>query len=283
MPLAMFETFESYSALHAAVLGVFAFLTAAFVALGRRWRGTPRGRKLDLALGWATLLIWVWMRAFKILPGRWDPQKALPLHICDWVEGVAPFAIFTSWRPLRAVLYFWALGLSSQAFIQPDLREGPADFSFWVFWVSHASVVGLAVYDVAVRGYRPTWKDYGFAMATLVGYVAVVLPLDLIFGLNYGYVGPGGTGQPSLLDLMGPWPGRLVPIILLVAAVLALMVVPWKIAERVRRGKRGGRRLSHASEAGTDPPTRDHPHVTMPGGAGAAVVERPPGEGENPL
>ena len=77
------------------------------------------------------LLIWVTVKVFRVLPSRYDPSKAIPLQVCDWVGLVAPLAIWTGWRPLRAILYFWGLGLSSQAFIQPDLAEGPADPSFW--------------------------------------------------------------------------------------------------------------------------------------------------------
>jgi hypothetical protein len=51
------------------------------------------------------------------MPGhlRWD--KSLPLHICDLTRLLVPVALWTNHRAARAMLYFWGLGLSSQAFI----------------------------------------------------------------------------------------------------------------------------------------------------------------------
>jgi uncharacterized membrane protein YwaF len=37
-----------------------------------------------------------------------------------------------------------------------------------------------------------------------------------------------------VLDFLGPWPLRLVWVVLLVGALWALMVAPWRIAQRRR-------------------------------------------------
>jgi hypothetical integral membrane protein (TIGR02206 family) len=176
------------------------------------------------------LLTWAWVQTFGLLPWRYEAAKALPLQVCDLMGFLAPAALVTNWRALRALLYFWGIGLSSQGFFQPDLREGPADPSFWAFWLGHVSVVGLAAYDVFARGYRPTWRDYGVACAAAAAYLAVILPVDLLFGFNYGYVGRGQPGQPSVVDFLGPWPGRVAIIAALAAAVMALLVLPWEAA-----------------------------------------------------
>jgi hypothetical integral membrane protein (TIGR02206 family) len=222
---------------------VFAAGTAALVVLRRRWRETPRAAVLDRSLAVGCFVAWVWVQAFGLLPWRYEAAKALPLHVCDLAGLVAPPMLWTGWRPLRTVCYFWGIGLSTQGFIQPDLQQGPNDPSFWAFWVGHVAVVGTALYDVAARGYRPTWRDYGVAVVTLAAYVAVVLPLDIVTGFNYGYVGRGKPGQPSVVDFLGPWPGRLLVISALAAAVLALMVLPWDVLRWWQRRERaGGRR-----------------------------------------
>jgi hypothetical integral membrane protein (TIGR02206 family) len=230
------HTFQPYSATHLAVVAGFTLATAAVVALGRRWRGDPvKQRRLDVCLAAAGLMTWVWVQAFGLMPWRYEHHKALPLQICDLVGFLAPAALFTRWRPLRALLYFWGIGLSTQGFFQPDLREGPADPSFWAFWLGHMAIVGASMYDVFARGYRPTWADYGVACAAAAGYLAVILPVDLIFDFNYGYVGRGQPGQPSLVDFLGPWPGRVAIIGALAAVVMALLMLPWELARWWRR------------------------------------------------
>ena len=224
------HSFQPYSLTHAAVIAVFALATAAVVALARRWRDEPiKQRRLDVCLAAAGLLTWAWVQTFGLLPWRYEAAKALPLHVCDLVGVLAPAALITRWRVLRALLYFWGIGLSSQGFFQPDLREGPADPSFWAFWLGHVAIVGAALYDVFARGYRPTWLDYGIACAAAAAYLAVILPVDLLFGFNYGYVGRGQPGQPSVVDFLGPWPGRVAIIAALAAAVMALLVLPWEL------------------------------------------------------
>jgi hypothetical integral membrane protein (TIGR02206 family) len=173
------------------------------------------------------------------MPWRYEHHKALPLQICDLVGFLAPAALLTRWRPLRALLYFWGIGLSTQGFFQPDLREGPADLSFWAFWLGHMAIVGASMYDVFARGYRPTWADYGVACAAAAVYLAVILPVDLLFDFNYGYVGRGQPGQPSVVDFLGPWPGRVAIIAALAAVVMALLMLPWEVARRWRRGRQG--------------------------------------------
>jgi uncharacterized membrane protein YwaF len=63
----------------------------------------------------------------------------LPLHICGLNGVIAPLALLTLNRWLRATLYFWAFGLTSQAFIQPNLTTGPAVPVFWCFGLSTRS------------------------------------------------------------------------------------------------------------------------------------------------
>jgi hypothetical integral membrane protein (TIGR02206 family) len=152
--------------------------------------------------------------------------------VCDLAALTAPLALTTSRRLPRALLYFWGLGLSSQGFVTPDLQDGPARVQFWVFWLNHFVVVGSAIYDLAGRGYRPTWRDYRWSVAAGVAYLAIVLPLDVALKLNYGYVGPALPGQPTIVDVLGPWPWRVVVICALTAAFMALIVAPWHLGRR---------------------------------------------------
>jgi hypothetical integral membrane protein (TIGR02206 family) len=116
----------------------------------------------------------------------------------------------------------------------PDLLDGPARIGFWLFWANHFAVVGAALYDVIARGYRPTWRDFAIAVRLGLAYVAIVLPLDVALGLNYGYLGRSRAGQPTLVDVLGPWPWRVPVMIGLAAGVMVLLMLPWRIRLRGR-------------------------------------------------
>jgi uncharacterized membrane protein YwaF len=43
-----------------------------------------------------------------------------------------------------------------------------------------------------------------------LAYGGLVIPLNMLFGWNYGYAGQSTPDNPTLLDKLGPWPLRLV-------------------------------------------------------------------------
>lgn len=155
-----------------------------------------------------------------MLPSRFRLDNSLPLHLCDVAGLLAPVALLTLWRPLRAVLFFWAIGLSTQAFFTPVLREGCARTDFWLFWIGHIQIVGSAFYDVFALRYRPKFRDFAIGLAANILYFALVLPVDLALSVNYGYVGNTKPDQPTIIDKLGPWPLRLVWIFLIVHGVM---------------------------------------------------------------
>ncbi len=240
MPLAEWSpTFRLFSPTHAAVVLALLLGTAALVILRRRWADDPRARRLDRALAVAAGTLYLASNGWQLLPGNFSPGGALPLHVCDVTLLAVPFALWNDWRPARALLYFWGIGLSTQGFVTPDLQNGPATAGFWFFFLSHAAVVGGAAYDVIGRGYRPTWRDCRLAIFTGFAYLALVLAVDLTWDFNYGYVGRSTPGQPTLIDALGPWPGRVVIIVALFVAVTCLLQGAMILAERMARGRSG--------------------------------------------
>jgi hypothetical integral membrane protein (TIGR02206 family) len=224
-------TFRPFSHTHVVVVLVFAALAVILITLGRRWRDTSRGAQLAGGLAIAGFVVWITINGWWLLPRNFSVAHSLPLHVCDLTCLLAPLVLLWPARWMRAILYFWGLGLSMQGFIQPDLRDGPGRPGFWFFWANHYVVVGFAIYDLA-RGYRPGWRDYAIAVAAAVVYVGIVLPIDVIWGLNYGYLGPTKPGQPTLIDHLGPWPWRVPVMVGMGFTVFALMVLPWEWTRR---------------------------------------------------
>ncbi|MCI0362824.1 MAG: TIGR02206 family membrane protein [Phycisphaerales bacterium] len=236
-PAGWLHVFVPFSVMHALVIVVFAALTSAMVMIGLRWRGTRWQRAFERSFCLAALTFWVIVHVWELTPGEFNPTNSLPLHLCDVSAVIAALALMTSARGLRALLYFWGLGLNTQAFITPLLQSGPAHLSFWTFWGMHFLIVMSAVYDLIVRGFRPQWRDYAVAVLASLIYLVIVLPIDIAFGFNYGYVGNTTPHRPTIVDVLGPWPQRVVVISLLVCATMALLMLPWEMARRVRQAE----------------------------------------------
>lgn len=228
------HTFRLFSPTHAAVAVCFAAATVALVALRRRLRDRLHAERLDRILALFALVGCIVANAWPLWPRHFRLDWSLPLHVCDLMTMCVPFAIASDRRSTRALLYFWGLGLCTQGFITPDLTDGPAHFGFWSFWLAHAAIVGGALYDVLARGYRPTWQDFRLTLLVDVAYVAVILPLDVLLGVNYAFIGPTTPAQPSIVDALGPWPLRVPVILALGVAATALLMLPWEIIRRVR-------------------------------------------------
>jgi hypothetical integral membrane protein (TIGR02206 family) len=232
------DKFAPYSGLHFVSVSVCLALIAVLVALGRA-AGPARQAALRRVLGVAGLVYWlsynVWWNRNGI-----DVASGLPLQICDCNGVIAPLALLTLNRWLRATLYFWAFALTTQAFIQPALQFGPATPLFWWFWAQHTIILGYAVFDLAVLGFRPDWRDCGRACIAGAAYLAVVVPLDLWLNADYGYLGAVPAEQvPPFVAALGPWPERAVIVVILAGMAFVVAELPWQMARQAVRRRAG--------------------------------------------
>jgi hypothetical integral membrane protein (TIGR02206 family) len=256
------DTFVPYSGLHALAVAVCAVLIVAPTLLGRR---LSKDGELALRRILAVVAVAYWL-AYNIW-WNWhgiDPRTGLPLQICGINGLIAPFALLTGQRWARATLYFWTAALTSQAFIQPALTDGPASLVFWAFWTAHTLIAACAVYDIVVLGFRPHWRDLGYAVIASLAYVALVMPIDLWLGANYGYVGnpPAGVAIPPFVDALGPWPQRAVVLIGLVPLGFVVALLPWLVARGTTRPG-----AAMGARGGDAPPTGSRPDASRdPGG-----------------
>jgi len=234
LPVVAPPPFEAFSTTHAAVAGLCSAIMLTLVILGLRSRGTFLLTRVTNAWLLIVLIVQTANIIFFALPQnlRWD--TSLPLHICDLVGWVAFFALWMQRRILRTILYFWGLGLTTQAFITPTIDTGPDTVKFWLFWASHLTIVGSAIYDVAVLRYRPTWRDLGVIALVMIGYGIIIIPFDLSFGFNYGYIGNTRPTSPTLIDRLGDWPLRLLWMWLISHACFLLLTATWYLPRLLR-------------------------------------------------
>lgn len=226
--------FRPFTALHLVTAGVGLALMATSSWLGVRWRRTPRELRLRMAWVWAVFAVQVAALVYFMRPPV-DYTTSLPFHICDLAGWIAAFALLTQRRWLRVMLYYWGIGLSTQAFITPILRgegSGYATLYFWAFWGQHLTIVGSAVYDVVVLGFRPTWRDFGTAVGLSSVWVGSMFVFNRIFGTNYAFVGPTRPENPTIIDRLGDYPLRVLWLALIVTAGFAVFTAVWPGARK---------------------------------------------------
>jgi hypothetical integral membrane protein (TIGR02206 family) len=220
------------------VLAAFVAALVAVILTARRLHGTVALRRLEVTLGLTGVLFWLVMAGWWLLPANYRIDKSLPMALCDWASLVAPVGLIWPRRVFSTLNYFWGIGLCSQAFITPTVEVGPGDIFFWFFWLQHSLIVGCAVYEFAVRGYRPTWQDFWIAIAASYFYMGTAMGVNWLVGANYGFLADSSSGVPTIVDRLGPWPRRILWMIVLVHAAFALATLPWMLSRRVseRRG-----------------------------------------------
>ncbi len=236
LALASERTFAPFTLAHGVAVLACVAAVAAVCLIGKRYNSPSGHDRLRLGLGVFGLVWQLINTAYFCRPSGFDWGTSLPLQICDITGFLAPLAMLTRWRVLRSLVYFFGFGLSTQAFITPIVRFGPESFEFWIFWVSHSIIVGYAVIDLVVLGYRPSLRDLLTVMAIGVGYVTAMMGINQLLSAhraNYGFVGDVRMSSPTLIDRLGPWPLRVVWMGMIANAGFVLLWAVWPISRRV--------------------------------------------------
>lgn len=237
------DEFQAFTSFHAVAVSVCIVGIGLVCSIGRRWRGTERERRLRLCIGWGIVAWQAFATVWRVLPGQWDLAESLPLHMCRVVGWVAALALLTGDRRARSLAYFWGLGLSTQGFVTPMWSHGYASVAFWMYWLGHGQIVLAAVYDLSVLGYTPRRWDWGFASLAGLAYAVVVVAINMALGTNYSYLGSGTYDAASVVDVLGPWPWRVLSMIAgawaLFTVLLGLAALARFVSERLLRGDRG--------------------------------------------
>jgi len=197
-----------------AVNAVSLTLVGGFLFAARRF---GFGRKIEVAVGFLGLLGWLYMQYWFWNRPDFDPSNHYPLHVCDFTSGLAVLSMLWPARWLRALIYFFAPS-AILAFVTPTGTADLNDFAFWLFWGGHIAIVGMFAYEIFIRGFRPTKRDYLFAAGFAAVYFVTMFFLDWQLGWNYAYVGKEGPPFP-----MGGWPWHA-PLMFLLANVLLLLL-----------------------------------------------------------
>ncbi|MEY2488429.1 MAG: hypothetical protein QOC70_371 [Verrucomicrobiota bacterium] len=161
------------------------FVLAAFVRKSR-WPRSERiiGRLLAVTLAFNYLGYEIYLAMTAGL--SWE--KALPFQLCDWAMIAIIVALLTGRERWLEVAYFWGIGGTAQAILTPDLKFAFPDIRFLSFFIAHSGIVVGIAFVMIMRGFRPHFSSVWRTFAWTELYFVITIVVDLLTGVNYGYL-----------------------------------------------------------------------------------------------
>jgi hypothetical integral membrane protein (TIGR02206 family) len=170
----------------------------------------------------------------------------LPLHFCDLAVLLAVIALATRRQGVTEILYFWGLSGTLIAMLMPDVDRGFPDTRCISFFALHGGVAVSAVLLVFGMGIRPRPRAHLRVFAITNLYAALVAVIDFTADKNFLYL-RAKPSQPSILDVMGPWPWYIFAADALAFAIFWALMLPFRRAGGGGRGGSGGQTRAQAS------------------------------------
>lgn len=211
---------------------VVPFLLAALVRLTGS-RAVERGIALFLGA-----LLFVNYVAYVVFARHFTEvtwTQTLPLQLCDWAMFVIIVAMWTGRRSWFEVAYFWGIGGTLQAIITPNLKYGFPDLRFLSFFVAHSAIIIGIIFLMLVHKFRPYFSSIVRTFIWIEVYFVVAFTIDLLTGINYGFL----LHKPeafSLLSYLSDWrPLYLLQMHGVALLFFIILYLPWALFDLVRR------------------------------------------------
>ena len=238
---AMQARFAVPAAVHIAILSAIPLFAAVLTLTDRliSARSIFAGRRnLRVALAAAILSDALVQYGYLAAHGWLTFPYSLPLELCDATLCLMIVALLTLHPLICELAYYGALAGTSMALLTPDLWETFPSFSTVQFFVMHGLVVAGALYLVWSGQARPRPGSVWRAMLALNLFAAAIGTFDVFFHTNYMYL-RAKPANPSLLDLLGPWPWYIAASEGIAIGLFTLLYLPFRHTPRTN-GKAGG-------------------------------------------
>lgn len=232
------RAFRPFGLAHLAVILLtiaLPFVLAAFVRKSR-WPRCERiiGRLLAVILAGNYLGYEIYLAMTAGL--SWE--KALPFQLCDWAMIAIIVALLTGRERWLEVAYFWGIGGTAQAILTPDLKYAFPDIRFLSFFIAHSGIVVGIAFVMIMRGFRPRFRSVWRTLAWSELYFVMTIVVDLLTGVNYGYLLHKPEAS-SLLSVLSDYrPLYIFQMHLLALSFYLLLYSPFAVYDLVA-GNRG--------------------------------------------
>jgi hypothetical integral membrane protein (TIGR02206 family) len=209
------------------------FVLAAFVRKSR-W---PRCERIIARLLAVTLAVnYLGYEIYLAMTAGLSWQKALPFQLCDWAMIAIIVALLTGRERWLEVAYFWGIGGTAQAILTPDLKYAFPDIRFLSFFIAHSGIVVGIAFVMIMRGFRPHFSSVWRTFAWSELYFVMTIVVDVLTGVNYGYLLRKPEAS-SLLSLLSDYrPLYIFQMHLLAIFFYLVLYSPFAIYDLVARG-----------------------------------------------
>ena len=226
----MTTNFKLFGPTHLAILGSVPLL-AGLLAYAQR-KLAPASRTLRICLACIILLDSAVYYGVLIARGQLTFPDHLPLELCDASLCLVILALFTLNKTVFDLAYYGALAGATMALLTPNLWEPFPSFTTVQFFIDHGLIV-IGVLFLAWSGLaRPRPHSVRRAMVAVNLFAACVGTFDYAFKTDYMYL-RAKPPNPSLLDVLGPWPWYLAATEFVACGVFLLLYLPfWRANAR---------------------------------------------------
>lgn len=222
---------------HWLATGITVGVSVVLPVLLRRFAGAQRRENARRTI---VLLLFAYVGlAPAIKAGVYDLPllEHLPLHLCGASVILGAFMLWLRSYRLYEVVYFWGIGGVLAALLTPDVLVGFPHPLFLLFFIGHGLPLTAVMFATLVMGFRPRATSLPIVLSATAAYALLIYPLNLLLGSNYLFL-IHKPAQPSLLDLLGPWPWYIAWLVALVIGACVMLYLPFAVWDVVRRNRR---------------------------------------------
>ncbi|MGO4545751.1 TIGR02206 family membrane protein [Paenibacillus sp. 2TAB23] len=203
--------FEMFSAAHVAGLVWFGFITLLVVIYRNELREPRRNQATRWTLAALLLCSEISLQLSYIIDNRWA-INSLPFQLCSLMLFVGTAVLLTKRKGLYDALFFLGSMGALQALLTPNLDETFPHFRYFQFFIAHISIIGAALFIVAVERYRPTFYSVLRAMLWLhVMAIPAAVTNEWTGTTNFMFLARK-PATASILDWLAPWPWYLLQL-----------------------------------------------------------------------
>jgi hypothetical integral membrane protein (TIGR02206 family) len=221
--------FRALGASHLGPIALFVAVNVLIVVFRARIRDTVLDGALRALVAGLLLANEAGLSFWRIRHRLWDVRTSLPLHLCGVSVVLGAAMLLSRSFLLFELTYFWAMGGALQGLLTPDVEGWDFPTFRWATtFISHGLIVTANLYMVFVLGMRPGVASLLKSMAAVNVYGVAMLLVNRALGANYGFL-CRKPDQPTLLDLLGPWPWYLLGLEAVAWALSFLFLVPFLV------------------------------------------------------
>ncbi len=199
-----------------------------FLLLHKPLRRKKNADRIRHLLAGVLLLFDILLFTWYVTADQWDVANTLPLHLCSLTLLLSIIMLWTKSYRLFEFIYFAGIGGALQALLTPAaILSGFPHFTYYYFFVAHGGIIASCLLMINAYHYRPTLGSIG---RTMLGLNLLLIPVFLVnrwTGGNYMFIARKPS-DPSLIDLLGPWPWYILSMELAALVIFALLYLPFR-------------------------------------------------------